>query len=251
MALRVTAQDCLGMSALSYSRYPLRPGPAQTDWLSITSPKMPSPQHLCCSSPCPQLLSFTHLVVAVHPLLPASCQSWRLLLRSCRRGRTGSTLLYILLGSGLLQYDPQHHPSSLLVATITCVIDLTGELTSTLLLPSCLVDVASCCCWLFYKVSSDLLGASVSTRSSTMTFMLRTVQHKSVLLLRSRGESWSEEMQSHLSEKDPSLRSEDRGKGAGAGHPSWFPATLSLGCKRSVERVFCDTMPESLISDFC
>ena len=183
--------------------------------------------------------------------MPTSCQSQRLLLCNCRRGRTRSPCLYTLLGSILLQYDPQHHLSSLLVATVTYVIDITGELTSTLLLPSCLVNVASCCCSLFYKVSSDLLSTQVSTRSSTMIFVLCTAQHKSVLLVRSRGESWSEEMPSHLSEKHPGLRSEDQGEGAGAGNPSWFPDTLSLGCKRSVEMVCCGTMPERLMSDFC
>lgn len=200
VALWVTAQECMGMSTLSYFRYPLHWGPTQTDWLSITSPKISSPWHLHCSSPCPRLLSFTRPVIDVHQLLLASCQSQGLLLCSCWRSRTCSTRHNVLLGSVLLQCDPQHHLSSPLVTTITYVIGITGELTSTLLLLLLLVNTASCCCSLFYKVSSDLLSTQLSTSSSMITFVLCTAQHKLVLLIRSRGEMWSEETQSHLSE---------------------------------------------------
>lgn len=247
VALWVTAQECLGMSTLSCFRYPLYWGPTQTDWLSITSPKISSPWHLHCSFPCPQPLSFTRPAIAIHQLLPTSCQSPRLLLCSCWRSRTCSTRLYVLLGSVLLQYDPQHHFSSPLITTITYVIGITGELTSTLLL---LVNTVSCCCSLFYKVSSDLLSTQVSTSSSMITFVLRTAQHKLVLLIRSRGESWSEETQSHLrimsgfAHWGPTQRC--RGW-----QPLLGPDTLSLGWKRSVEMFCCGTMPKRLIPDFC
>lgn len=141
--------------------------------------------------------------------------------------------------------------SPLLVTTITCVIDITGELTSMLLLSSCPVNMASCWCLLFYKVSSDLLSTQLSTRSSIMTSMLCMAWDKSVLLVRSRVESWSEETQSHLSEKYLGLCSEDQREGAWTGNPSWFPDTLSLRCKRSVEMVCCGTTPRKLVSDFC
>lgn len=190
---------------------------SHTDRLSITPPT-----HLPCSSLCPWLLSFTCLLVAVAQMLPTSCQSERLLLRSCRSGRTSCIHLYILL---LLQHDPQHHLSSLLVAAITCLVDASGELTSTLLLPSSLLNVPSCCCLLFYKVFST----RVSTRSSMMPFVLPTAQHTLVLLVR----SWDEETQSHLSEKGPSLCSEDQHKGAGTGNPSWSPVTLSAGMQKA------------------
>lgn len=130
------------------------------------SPLPPLKHHARCSSPCPWLLSFTHLIIALHQLLPASCQSQRLLLCSCWQARSCSTCLSILLGSVLLQYDPQHHPSSLLVTTTTYVIDITGELTPTLLQPSCLVSMARS-----EETQSRLPEASVRKGGPTQRWM--------------------------------------------------------------------------------
>lgn len=190
---------------------------SHTDRLAVRYLPKHHPPDTCASPP----HAHGHLPLHILSLPYTSCcqplAKARLLLCSWRRGRTCSTRHYILLGSVLLQHDPQHHLSSLFFTTVTYVTAIAGEQTSTVLLPSCLVNMASCCCSLLNKASSDLLSTQVSTRSSAVTVM-------SVLLVGSRAESWSEETQSYL---------------PGAGNPICFPDTLSLGCKRSVEMVLC------------
>lgn len=159
------------------------------------------------------------------PIATSLLPSQMLLLCSHQRGRTCCTYL---LGSVLLQYDSKHHLFSLLVTTISYVTNITGELSSMLLLPSCPVTVASCCCSLFYRSSSDPPSSQVNTSSRMVTFILHMAWHKSGPLIRSRGRSWSEETQSHLTEEYLGLHSEDPCKGAEAGNPSWFPDTRTL-----------------------
>lgn len=209
------------------------------DRLSITPPKALSPPTPALLLPVP---TATFLYTSSHccsPDLPTSCQSQRLLLCSCRSGRTGCIHLYILL---LLQHDPQHHLSSLLVAAVTCVVDASGELTPTLLLlPSCLLNVPSRCCSLLYKVFST----RVSTRSSTMPFVLPTAQHWSC---------WSgAEMRkpSPISQRRvPACAVRTDTKVQGLVTPPGPLSPFYLGCKRSGERVCCGTVPKRLVFNF-